>query len=117
LPVDKSGRVFLVGSVPLLHPEVQTVEEMLDGWRNQQLCRNLDHDTNDGRIGLVRRFIAHTNEYPWSWTPAIVEEFFADLRGIKGRRQSTIRGYQNGLRIPSSSGLSATKRSALPATA
>jgi integrase/recombinase XerD len=99
LPVDKSGRVFLVGSIPLLHPEVQTVEEMLDGWRNQQLCRNLDHDTIDKRIGLVRRFIAHTNEYPWSWTPAIVEEFFADLRGIKGRAQSTVRGYQNGLRL------------------
>jgi hypothetical protein len=32
-------------------------------------------------------------------TPAVVEEFFADLRGIKGRRQSTIRGYQNGLRL------------------
>ena len=99
MPVDKSGRVFLVGSVPLLHPEVQTVEEMLDGWRNQQLCRNLDPDTIDDRVGLVRRFIAHTNEYPWSWTPAIVEEFFADLRGIKGRAQSTVRGYQNGLRL------------------
>lgn len=99
MPVDKSGRVFLVGSVPLLHPEVQTVEEMLDGWRNQQLCRNLDPDTIDDRVGLVRRFIAHTNEFPWSWTPAIVEEFFADLRGIKGRAQSTIRGYQNGLRL------------------
>jgi hypothetical protein len=33
LPVDKSGRVYLVGS--MLHPEVQTVDEMLDGWRNQ----------------------------------------------------------------------------------
>jgi hypothetical protein len=41
LPLDKSGRVHVVGSVPLLHPEVQTVEEMLQGWRNQQMCRNL----------------------------------------------------------------------------
>jgi integrase/recombinase XerD len=69
MPVDKSGRVFLIGSVPLLHPEVQAVDEMLDGGRNQQLCRNLDHDTIDGRIGLVRRFIAHTNEYPRSRLP------------------------------------------------
>lgn len=52
----------------------------MDGWHHQQLCRNLDHDAIDGRIGLVRRFIAHTNEYAWSWSPAIVEEFFADLR-------------------------------------
>ncbi len=85
--------MFLVGSVPLLHPEVQTVEEMLEGWRNQQLCRNLAPNTIDARIATVRRFVEYTNEFPWSWTPAIVEEFFADLRGIKGRRQSTVRGY------------------------
>jgi hypothetical protein len=49
LPVDKSGRARVVGSVPVLHPEAQTVYEMLNGWRNQQLCRNLDHDTLAGR--------------------------------------------------------------------
>ncbi|SKU05518.1 site-specific recombinase XerD [Mycobacteroides abscessus subsp. massiliense] len=99
MPVDKSGRVYVIGAVPLLHPEVQTVDDMLDGWRNQQLCRNLAHDTIDARIATVRRFIAHTNEFPWSWTPAIVEVFFGDLRSVKGRRQSTVRGYQNTLRL------------------
>jgi len=54
--------VYVVGSVPLLHPEAQTVDEMLEGWRNQQLCRNLDHDTIAGRVRLVERFIEHTNE-------------------------------------------------------
>ena len=39
LPVDGSGRVYVVGSVAVLHPEAQTVDEMLEGWRNQQLCR------------------------------------------------------------------------------
>jgi integrase/recombinase XerD len=39
LPVDQSGRVYVVGSVPLLHPEAQIVDEMLEGSRNQQLCR------------------------------------------------------------------------------
>jgi integrase/recombinase XerD len=48
LPVDNSGRVYVVGSVPVLHPEAQTVDEMLEGWRNQQLCRNLDPDTIAG---------------------------------------------------------------------
>jgi NAD(P)-dependent dehydrogenase (short-subunit alcohol dehydrogenase family) len=33
LPVDRSGRFYVVGSVPLLHPETQTVREMLEGWR------------------------------------------------------------------------------------
>jgi hypothetical protein len=47
--LDKSGRVYVVGSVPGLHPEIQTVDEMLEDWRNQQLCRNLDHDAIAGR--------------------------------------------------------------------
>lgn len=99
MAVDKSGRVHLVASVPLLHPEAQTVQEMLEGWRNQQLCRNLAHDTIEGRIRLVERFVAYTNEFPWTWMPAMVEEFFSDLRSVSGRRQSTIRGYQNALRL------------------
>jgi integrase/recombinase XerD len=80
LPVDRSGRFYVVDSVPLLHPEAQTVQEMLDGWR-------------------VERFLAYTNEFPWTWTAAMVEEFFSDLRSISRRRQSTIRGYQNALRM------------------
>jgi integrase/recombinase XerD len=99
LPVDNSGRVYVVGSVPVLHPEAQTVDEMLEGWRNQQLCRNLDHDTIAGRARRVERFIEHTNEFPWAWTPTMVEEFFSDLRSVKRRKQSTVRGYQNALRM------------------
>jgi integrase/recombinase XerD len=99
LPLDKSGRVHVVGSVPLLHPEAQTVEEMLEGWRNQQMCRNLGHDTIAGRVRLVERFVEHTNEFPWMWTPALVEEFFGDLRSVKRCKQSTVRRYQNALRL------------------
>jgi integrase/recombinase XerD len=99
LPVDKSGRFYVVGSVPLLHPDVQTVQEMLEGWRNQQLCRNLAHDTIDQRVRLVGRFLAYTNEFPWTWTPSMAEEFFADLRAVHHRKQSTVRGYQNALRL------------------
>jgi hypothetical protein len=32
---------------------------MLEGWRNQQLSRNLDHGTIDARIRLVQRFLEH----------------------------------------------------------
>jgi integrase/recombinase XerD len=99
LPVDKSGRVYVVGSVPLLHAEAQTVQEMLEGWHNQQLCRNLDHETIAGRIRIVERFLEVTNEFPWTWTPAMAEEFFSDLRSVRGRKRSTIRGYQNALRL------------------
>jgi integrase/recombinase XerD len=32
----------------------------------------------------VERFLAYTNEFPWTWTPAMAEEFFSDLRSVKG---------------------------------
>jgi hypothetical protein len=41
MAVDKAGRVHLVATARLLHPEQQMVEEMPHGWRNQQLCRTL----------------------------------------------------------------------------
>jgi hypothetical protein len=51
------------GSVPPLHPEAETVQEMLKGWRNQQLCRNLDHQTIADRIRLVERFLERADEF------------------------------------------------------
>ena len=100
LPVDKSGRVFLVGSVPVLHPEAQTVDEMLEGWRNQQLCRNLDHDTIEGRIRPRRATSSSTptntrgrGRRRW-WRSSS-----SDLRSVKRRKQSTVRRYQNALRM------------------
>jgi integrase/recombinase XerD len=55
----------------------------------------LDHDTIAGRVRFVERFIAHTNEFPRTWTPAMVEELSSDLRSVKRRKQSTVRRYQN----------------------
>lgn len=98
MAIDEVGRVHLVGSVRPLHPEEQTVAEMLEGWRNQQLSRNLRFETIDSRIRQVERFIAHANEYPWNWTVAMVDEFFGDLRSIHGLAHSSIRSYQVGLR-------------------
>lgn len=67
---------------------------MLTGWRNQQLRRNLAFGTIESRERLVTRFQESTNEYPWHWTPAHVDEFFGDLRRVKHTAQSTIRSYQ-----------------------
>jgi len=61
--------------------------------------RNLAPDTIEQRIALVQRFLDYTNEFPWTWTPAMVEEFFSDLRAISRCKQSTVRGYQNTLRL------------------
>ncbi|MDJ0360652.1 site-specific integrase [Rhodococcus sp. H29-C3] len=97
--VDKSGRVVLVDSVTPLHPEEQTVEDMLTGWWNQQLCRNLQLGTIEQRQQVVVRFIDYTNEFPWAWTPAMVEEYFGDLRSIRRIAHSTIRSYQTSLKL------------------
>lgn len=97
--VDDSGRVIVIESVTPLHPEEQTVEDMLTGWRNQQLCRNLQLGTIEQRQQMVVRFIDHTNEFPWTWTPVMVEEFFGDLRSIRRVAQSTIRSYQTSLKL------------------
>jgi len=98
MQVDEVGRVHLVQSVPLLHPEQQTLERMLDGWRNQQLSRGLQFATIDQRIRYVRRFVDHVNEDPWNWNPGMVEEFFGDLRSVKRVAHTTLRGYQSALR-------------------
>jgi hypothetical protein len=98
MAVDGSGRVRLLGGVQLLHPEQQTFDDMLDGWRNQQLSRNLKFDTIDQRIRYVRRFVDHVNEFSWHWTPAHVEEYFGDLRSIRHLSHSTLRAHQSALR-------------------
>jgi len=78
MQIDGSGRVHLVQSLPVLRPDEQVLQGMLDGWRNQQLSRNLQFATIEQRMRCVQRFIDHVNEDPWKWTPAMVEEFSAD---------------------------------------
>lgn len=75
------------------------VEAMLTGWRAQQSSRGLQEDTMAPRERLVRRFLEFTNEYPWSWGPAHVEEWTQSLTGEKHLAPSTIRGYQTDLRL------------------
>jgi hypothetical protein len=87
----------LVGDVPLLHPEPQLFEAMLDGWRHQQLSRNLSFATIDAGARTVRRFQAHTEVYPWHWTPGQADAWAAELRS-KRAAPSTIRSYQLALR-------------------
>ncbi len=98
MAVDNVGRVLELPMISYLHPEDQVLAEMLTGWRNQQLSRNLQHSTIEQRERLVRRFFEYTNEYPWCWTPAHVDEFFGDLRSERRAKQSTIRNYQDALR-------------------
>lgn len=96
--VDGVGRVSVVPSLPVLRPEEQVLQLMLDGWRNQQLSRNLQFATIEQRLRCVRRFVEHMNEDPWNWTSAMVEEFSADLRTVRHVSRSTLRSYHSALR-------------------
>ena len=90
--------LHLVGRAPLPHPAEQAFEAMLDGWRNQQLARGLSFSTIDSRQKAVRRFHAHSNEWPWLWTPVLADEWFTDLRTIRRISHSTLRALQSTLR-------------------
>jgi integrase/recombinase XerD len=99
MAVDGAGRVVELQHVRYLRPEDQVFEDMLTGWRNQQLSRNLQFGTIESRERLVQRFHAFTNEFPWKWTPQHVDEFFGDLRAEKRAKKSTIRSYQAAIRL------------------
>ncbi len=99
MPVDEVGRVVAVKGFLRLNPVDAVVEEMLSGWRRQQLSRNLSLDTIAQRERCVRRFVDHSQAFPWSWTPGHVDDFFGDLRSRRAVQRSTIRSYQNAVRM------------------
>ena len=62
--------MHLADGVALLHPEEQVFEAMLDGWRNQQLARNLAPSTINQRATRLRVFLTHADAFPWHWAQA-----------------------------------------------
>ncbi len=74
-------------------------ESMVRGFRAQQTARGLREDTIAGRERVVRRFLAYTNEFPWGWTAAHVDEWSASLVVERRLAPSSIRGYQGALRL------------------
>jgi integrase/recombinase XerC len=92
-------QLLLAEGVALLRPQEQVFQAMLDGWRNQQLARNLSFATIEARERLMCRFRHYTGADPWHWTATDAEEFFTELRAIKGASHSTLLAYQNALRL------------------
>jgi hypothetical protein len=60
-----AAALHLVDGVSLLHPDEQVFAAMTEGWRAQQLARNLDVTTITQRLAAVRAFAAHADVYPW----------------------------------------------------
>ena len=71
---------------------------MLDGWRNQQLARNLALSTVEKWSGRLRAFFALSGAYPWDWLPQHADEWFGDLRSVRRVAHSTMWSYQDALR-------------------
>jgi integrase len=96
--VPGAARLYLADGVALFRPEERVFEAMLDGWRNQQLARNLAFSTIDKRQRRLRAFAVHAEAWPWHWTPQLADEWFGDLRAVRGCARSTLRSYQDALR-------------------
>ncbi len=94
-----AASVEVVDGVRQLRPEEAMVEAMLRGWQAQQSARGLRAETIGYRERLVRRFVGFTNEFPWQWGPAHVDEWTLTLTTENHLAPSTIRGYQTDLRL------------------
>jgi hypothetical protein len=97
--VPGAARLQLADGIPLLRPEEQVFTAMLEGWRHQQLARNLALATIAARERAARAFTAHADAFPWLWTAAMLDEWLGDLRAVRGLRRSTLRGYQEAIRM------------------
>jgi site-specific recombinase XerD len=102
--MDEAGQpgavpIYLRANVAVLNAEESVWVAMLDGWAAQQVARNLSASTVEKRRSVAMRFLAFAGCYPWSWTASMVDEFFLELRGLKGASHSTVLGYQNALRM------------------
>src|SRR5256714_6672684 len=91
--------MHLIEGVALLRPDEQVFGAMVDGWRCQQVARNLSFGTIEARVRRVRAFTDHADCYPWAWTPQAVDEWCTDLRAVRGLRRSTLRAYQEAVRL------------------
>jgi site-specific recombinase XerD len=96
--VEGCARLMLVSGVRHLDPQRAVFDAMVAGWARQQQARLLAQNAISGNVVAVRRFATFTNDYPWVWTPADVEEFFAELRS-RGFALSTLRAHQVRLRL------------------
>jgi integrase/recombinase XerC len=93
-----SAGLQLVGGLSLLRPDEQVLTAMLNGWRNQQLARNLAFSTINGREKVLQAFVRHADAFPWHWSAQMVDEWLGDLRAVRNLKRSTLRNYQEAVR-------------------
>jgi hypothetical protein len=86
----------LASNVHHLDPALAVFAGMISGWEQQQRSRFLRTETIEQRVAVVRRFAVFTDLYPWQWTPAEAEAWFAKMssKDSQAKAFSTVRGYQ-----------------------
>ncbi|OMC33633.1 integrase [Mycobacterium colombiense] len=95
-----SAALSLVSKVRPLDPETAVFTAMLSGWADQQRARVCQPPTVQARASVVRRFAEFTGAYPWQWRADDADAFFSKLlSGSEPKADSTVRGYQNALRL------------------
>jgi integrase/recombinase XerC len=97
---EGSARLELLDGVKLLHPEDSVTDAMLRGWGKQQRGgRGTLPGTIKRHERRVRALMEFTNEYPWRWTPADMDEWSSHLVRELGLARSTIRQYQQSIEL------------------
>src|SRR5664280_3565610 len=76
--MEPSGAVLaLAHDTTPLSAESALFEEMLAGWRRQQISRRLGASLIDQRERTLRRFQAFADGWPWAWRPEQLERWVA----------------------------------------
>ena len=80
------------------HDDNDVVEDMLAGWARRQRAHGFKTRTIQQNQSVIRRFLSFTNEQPWTWTAALLDEWTVDLISTKNLTASTIRNYHGAVR-------------------
>ncbi len=97
--MSDSGRLsFLAFGDEAPDPEV-FLSEVLDGWDRAQRAADLDAGTIGSRRARVLDLVEFCGRYPWEWSIADADEYFAHARGVRSLAHSTVRSYQGVIRL------------------
>jgi len=71
------------------------LDNALDGWERQQRAKDLSPGTIGSRRSLVIGMVDFSTRYPWQWTIADADDFFAHARGIRNLAYATMRSVNS----------------------
>jgi site-specific recombinase XerD len=73
--------------------------QVLAAWGRRQRAQDLSPDVIASRRRSVLRFTDFAGRYPWEWTIADADQFFAEARGVKNLAHNTVRRYQTDIKL------------------